>query len=347
MGLNRRSKMRSFRRPILAATAAALAFIAWPAAADVKAGVDAWQAGNYNGAIREWLPLAEAGDPDAQFNMGQAYKLGRGVPSDLKLAQSWYEKAARQGHEQAQANLGLILFQNGDRTGAMPWIQKAADAGDPRAQYVFGTALFNGDLVTKDWTRAYALMTRAAAQGLPQAATSLQEMDQYIPLAEREKGVALARAMESPASAGPVRSQPPASRPAAPPTRIAASSPTPVAVPPSKPAAPAPQPAAPKPVVTPKPAAAPAPKPTVPASLATPGGKWRVQLGAFGSPQLARSQWSALSGRIGALAGLQPSYEAYGSLTRLRVGPLANRAAADRICAAAKAAGAGCFPVAP
>lgn len=72
-----------------------------------------------------------------------------------------------------------------------------------------------------------------------------------------------------------------------------------------------------------------------------------MQLGAFGSPQLARSQWSSLSKRIGALSGLQPSYEAYGALTRLRVGPLASRAAADKLCAAAKAAGQGCFPVAP
>ena len=48
-----------------------------PALADVKAGVDAWQQGDYAKAIAQWRPLAEAGDPDAQFNLGQAYKLGR------------------------------------------------------------------------------------------------------------------------------------------------------------------------------------------------------------------------------------------------------------------------------
>jgi cell division septation protein DedD len=95
-------------------------------------------------------------------------------------------------------------------------------------------------------------------------------------------------------------------------------------------------------VATPRPT----PKPAQP-SLATAGGKWRVQLGAFASPQLARTQWASISQKVGALGGLQPSYEPYNGLTRLRVGPLANRAAADRACAAAKSAGQGCFPVAP
>ncbi|MDE0945777.1 MAG: hypothetical protein OSA39_02875, partial [Sphingobium sp.] len=60
----------------------ALVGLAVPAMADVKAGVDAWQQGDYAKAVGEWRPLALAGDPDAQFNMGQAYKLGRGVQPD-------------------------------------------------------------------------------------------------------------------------------------------------------------------------------------------------------------------------------------------------------------------------
>ena len=54
-------------------------------------------------AVRHWRPLADRGDADAQFNLGQAYKLGRGVPRNM-TSPSWYENAARQGHEQAQAN---------------------------------------------------------------------------------------------------------------------------------------------------------------------------------------------------------------------------------------------------
>jgi hypothetical protein len=291
--------------------------------ADVQGGVEAWQRGDFANAVRQWRPLADRGDPDAQFNMGQAYKLGRGVPADLRIAQSWYQKAAAQGHEQAQGNLGLILYQSGKRAEAMPWIRKSADRGDPRAQYVLGIELTNGELMPRDFPRAYALMTRAASQGLPQAAKSLAQMDQFIPLAERQKGIALARQMEGGAVVAASKPQKaprtainvPAERQAVPPPRPVDRS----ALPPARRAAP-------------------------PAAV---GGRWRAQLGAYASPAAAQAQWAALSRKIGGLSGLQPSYEKAGAFTRLRVGPLASKAAADKVCASAKAAGQACFPVAP
>jgi cell division septation protein DedD len=316
--------MQSLVRHILVASAAASLFLgAAGASADVKKGVDAWQAGNFAAAVAEWRPLADQGDADAQFNLGQAYKLGRGVPMDLRIAQGWYEKAARQGHGQAQAILGLVLFQSGDRAAAMPWIKKGADNGDPRAQYVLGTALFNGDLVAKDWPRAYALMMRAAAQGLPQAQANLDQMNIHMPLAQRQRGVAMAEQMRTGtamASAAP----PPA------PVRQPAQRPVAVASAPVR--QPAPQPARPAPAAT---------------AAAARGGAWKVQLGAYGNVQNAQRQWNALRARGGAFAGLQPAMVRAGAVTRLQAGPIASRAAADKVCAAAKAAGSACFPVAP
>src|SRR4051812_15508149 len=191
----------------VASAVAAIALAAGMASADVKTGVDAWQRGDFGAAVAEWRPLADKGDSDAQYNLGQAYKMGRGVPADLRIAQTWYEKAAQQGHPQAAANLGLILFQNGEKQRAIPWLKMAAEADDPRAEYVLGTALFNGDVAGKDWPRAYALMSRAAAQGFPPAAANLQSMDQYIPEAQRRQGLALADQIERSANAGgrPIR----------------------------------------------------------------------------------------------------------------------------------------------
>jgi cell division septation protein DedD len=166
-----------------------------PASADVRAGVDAWQQGDYSRAVAEWRSLANAGDVDAQFNMGQAYKLGRGVPVDLPAATEWFRKAAAQGHTRASDNYGFLLFQQGQRADAMPYIRKSAERGEPRAQYILGTAMFNGDLAAKDWVTAYALMTRAAAAGLDQASKSLVVMDKWIPAEQREKGMALATAL--------------------------------------------------------------------------------------------------------------------------------------------------------
>lgn len=193
-----------------------LALAATPAHADVKAGVDAWDRGDYGNAIKQWRPLAIKGDADAQFNLAQAYRFGRGVPQDMKQAEEWYRKAAAQGHFQAEDNLGLILFQNGDRAGAMPMIERSANRGDPRAQYVLGTALFNGDIIAKDWVRAYALMTRASASGLPAASSSLAQMDKYIPVPARQKGLAMARDLEARAQRPIAALTPPptASRPA-------------------------------------------------------------------------------------------------------------------------------------
>ncbi len=316
------------------------------AAAAVKDGVDAWQRGDYKSAVAIWRPLADAGDGDAAFNLAQAYKLGRGVPTDLTQAKTWYGKAAQAGHVQGAANYGLLLFQDGDRRSAMPWIEKAATAGDPRAQYVFGTALFNGDLASRDWPKAYALMTRAAAAGLPQATTSLSQMDQYMSADDRQKGLQLATQMasqpvpptgrklvtggadiavgpDSPSGANDLSAPPPPLRPSK-----GKAAPLPVAV-----AQAAPRPVAAKP--------APAPAPSV---VASSGGKWLVQLGAYGSQDGAAAAWHKLSGKLG---GLSPSYQKAGAVVRLRAGPLADKGAAEKACAAAKSGGAACFPVAP
>ena len=311
---------------VAAFCAAAVIALQFPALADVKAGVEAWERGDFPKAVNEWRPLAIKGDADAQFNLGQAYRFGRGVPADMKQAEDWYRKAAAQGHFQAEDNLGLIMFQNGDRQGAMPLIQHSADRGDPRAQYVLGTALFNGDIVQRDWITAYALMTRASASGLARASESLAQMDKYIPLEQRQKGLALARDLE--AKAG--KPQP----------MIAADAPKAVA-------APAPAASTPK---TPTPAAAPVRKVMAPVSApAKPasGPAWRVQLGAFGEAAKAKSALGSVKGRIAGLGALQPSYEKAGTVTRLQAGPLASKVEAERICAAAKTAGQACFPVAP
>ncbi|MGH6631862.1 SPOR domain-containing protein [Sphingopyxis sp.] len=184
--------MRSFRTVLsLALPLLAASMLAAPAHADVKDGVDAWQAGNYQAAVAEWRPLALAGDADAQFNLGQAYKLGRGVPADLVQAEAWYRRAAKQGHLQAEDNLGLVLFTANRRQEAMPFIIASAARGEPRAQYVLGTAHFNGDLAAQDWPRAYALTKRASDAGLGIASARLAQLDNLIPLDQRQRGLAI------------------------------------------------------------------------------------------------------------------------------------------------------------
>src|SRR5206468_6237852 len=161
-------------------------------------------------------PLAEKGDTDAEFNLGQAYRLGRGVPTNLSAAKTWLERAASAGHVDAQTTLGLLLFQNGEQSDGLKWLKQAAAQGEPRALLVYGTALYNGDGVTQDQVLGYALVSRAAAQGLEPAKETLAQLDKLMPIADRQKGIAIARAK---AKAGP----PPSSKPEKP--ALATSSP--------------------------------------------------------------------------------------------------------------------------
>lgn len=342
----------------------------------VRAGVEAWSRGDYWAAVEHWRAPAIAGNADAQFNLGQAYKLGRGVSTDLVQAEEWFRRAAIQGHAQGEDNYGLILFQNGRRQEALPWLERSANRGEPRAQYVLGTMYFNGDVVQRDWVRAYALTVRSSQSGLTQANQGLAQMDQYISLADRQAGLTLARQMEERASrppligefSGPIVSAdtrpsttptpigaPPPMRPAPRPIQAVEPEPGPLAppergqvqpmptLPPAQAPAQSPQQPTPRPAATPQPTPRPTPRPAAPAPR---DGGWRIQLGAFGQPGNARNQWATVS-RLPAMRGHQPYYVRAGALTRLLVGPYANRADANAGCSAVRAAGHACIVVAP
>lgn len=361
--------LRIFCRFSLSGAACVLPFTA--VQADVKAGVDAWSAGNYEAAVREWKSPAAAGDADAQFNLAQAYKLGRGVPEDLGKAEDLYGKAAAKGHVQASDIYGLLLFQRGERAKAMPFIEASAARGDPRAQYLLGLALFNGDGIARDWTRAYALVSLAQQADLPQASRALAQMDEYIPLEERQKSVALAARLAADARATHDRQVAAAelgngTAASAPPARAATHSPAPEIVSAERavneairaigsdgPATagadytrktPAPSTTAARPAPTkPAPNATPAPKPTPGSSPAgTVSGPWRVQLGAFGVAGNAEALWIRVKGRP-ELAGHGKILIPAGKLTKLQAGGFTSRADAEAACARLKAGGFTCL----
>ena len=101
-----------------------------PAWADFETGMDGYQRGNYATALSEWRPLAEQGDPSAQFYLGLLYEKGAGVPQDYTAARKWYEKAAVRGYAMAQINLG-VLYRSGhgvpqDDMRAYMWFSLAA-----------------------------------------------------------------------------------------------------------------------------------------------------------------------------------------------------------------------------
>jgi cell division septation protein DedD len=367
---------------ITAAAALCALLASGPAWADVKAGVDAWSRGDYAAAVREWEAPAAAGDPDAMFNLGQAYRLGRGVPADPERAEALYARAAAAGHLQGADTYGLMLFQNGRREAALPYVQNAAGRGDPRAAYLLGIAHFNGDIVPKDWVRAYALLTLANGQGLPQAAAALAQMDQHIPLAQRQQGAGLAVDLQRQADATRGRELAAADLEMGP--SAAAGAPAP-----QEPAAAPPLPRTPRPVTTasvspsiaaargavadasrasgtespaeagagfvrpssppssssarPQAASArPEPQPPVRAAAAATVGPWRVQLGAFSVRGNAERLWAKLSGRS-ELAGKTRLMVPSGGVTKLLAAGYASRDMAEAACRSLKRTGQECL----
>ncbi len=274
--------------------------------------------------------------------------MGRGVKTDLNVALDWYRKAAAQGHLQAADSYGHLLHYQGKIPESLPYLQSSSDRGDPRAQYLLATELFNGGHIAKDWVRAYALMTRASSAGMAPASRSLAQMDQYIPLEQRQAATVLAGELEQRASraraaqvAGfPINTTPPpkSAKPVAvPPSNIPPGFPSNIPVSGS----PVPKPAPVKPTVV-KPAPG---KQVAPVKVAATDGAWRIQLGAFGEEANATKLWSSLEGRITGLASLQPYLKATGNVTRLQAGPFASKAAAEAMCVKVKATGQACLAV--
>jgi uncharacterized protein len=84
---------------------------------------------------------AEAGDVDAQYDLGIRYYSGDGLEQDYGKAIKWFLMAAEQDDAQAQFNLG-IMYGRGEGIGkdvntSMQWLKKAADQGHAEAIIMF------------------------------------------------------------------------------------------------------------------------------------------------------------------------------------------------------------------
>ena len=241
-----------------------------PPPPSVSSGVDLWRAGDYPAAVAIWQPFAAAGDADAMFNMGQAYKLGRAVPKDLAIARDLYRKAAVKSHLPAQANLGILLFQAGEKPEATRWLKAAADRNEMRAQYVLGIAHWNGDGVPRSLSLAYAYLLRASAQGLTEAATALNTLNGIITSLDRANGGIAANSLAA-GEGIPAETPPAAGKPSAMavaplndavlPSQVIKAPPRPAGPAPERTLANSPQITAAPPPLTRKPAAAPKPQP--------------------------------------------------------------------------------------
>ncbi len=185
-------------------------------AAKVAEGERAYKQGDYELARKILSPLAEAGDPQAQFYLGRMYDNGQGVAKNEAEALRWFRKAAEQGHAKGQFNLGVsyetgqgfpqdaveaarwvrkaakqglanaqsklgYMYQYGrgvakDEAEAVRWFRKAAEQGYAEGQFNLGVSYLKGQGVAQDKAEAVRLFRKAAAQGVAEAQAALKAL---------------------------------------------------------------------------------------------------------------------------------------------------------------------------
>ncbi|MDX1697774.1 MAG: trypsin-like peptidase domain-containing protein [Thiohalobacterales bacterium] len=108
-------------------------------------GWHAYQSGEYHAAFDYWLPLARQGHANAQLNVGLMYDAGQGMPVDHDRAVHWYRKSAESGLAAAQYNLGLMYLDGQgverDSSEASTWLERAAAQGLQAARTLLESGL--------------------------------------------------------------------------------------------------------------------------------------------------------------------------------------------------------------
>lgn len=125
------------------------------------------------GVFRFQMSLAEQGNPEAQYQVGEMYEKGKGVPKDLKKAQSWFEKASAQDHRKA---LYKILYNEIQTNGLNDYtktqlgvLRQESASGNADAQYFLGKMYANGVGVPKSLNNALTWLNKATFNGIPEA----------------------------------------------------------------------------------------------------------------------------------------------------------------------------------
>ncbi|HEY2865069.1 MAG TPA: tetratricopeptide repeat protein [Casimicrobiaceae bacterium] len=139
------------------------------AIAGLKEGYEALSKKDYVAAANEYRPLAQRGDPEAQYRIGRMYEFGNGYPQDKAQGIAWIRKAAAQGHADAEQELGVIYATGDgvkqDNVQAVAWFRKAAEQGDATAQYNLGLLYAKGQGIARDYGQAFDWWRKSAIQG--------------------------------------------------------------------------------------------------------------------------------------------------------------------------------------
>jgi hypothetical protein len=133
---------------------------------------------------------AEAGDVEAQYNLGVMYDQGLGARQDYGEAAKWYRKSAEQGFPDAQFNLGAMHYSGQgvpkDPSEAARWYARAAQQGFANAQLSLGDLYARGQGVRLDLVNAYKWVSIAESNGNQGGQQFLDALDNHLTTTQKD-----------------------------------------------------------------------------------------------------------------------------------------------------------------
>lgn len=153
---------------LLTTTASAQPDLTHPDAAPLAAAQQAVDRGQWKTARNRLLPLAQKGNPVAQWALARLLELPTPV-RDLKAALHWYTQLADSGAPAAMEAAGLAHYMGRGTPvnlgRAAELFMQAGNAGEVGSQYILASMYEKGQGVPQDERLALAWYERAAAAG--------------------------------------------------------------------------------------------------------------------------------------------------------------------------------------
>lgn len=166
----------------------------------------------YDERFKQWTEHAESGDPDAQYNLGNAYLRGTEVARDYGAAASWFEKAADQDHAKALYKLGFMYLEGKgvkrDYGKAYRYLRKSAQQEYSPAQFYLGQLYAEGKGVGRDNSKALYWFSQAAQDNYVPAKAEVEKLKELVAAEEAEAKAKAEREAELAAKAAANKPKP-------------------------------------------------------------------------------------------------------------------------------------------
>lgn len=179
------------------------------AGSDLQAAKRAFQERDFDTAFKEFAPLAEQGNAEAQAYLGKLYLMGQGVEKDQDRAIKLFKASAAQGNSDGEFMLGsLYLLPHDNIPEGLKLIRLSADQGNQDAQLLLGKAYAEADYgLPRDPVQGDMWLRLAAKDNLPFYKAQLASAERQMNADQIARGKAAAEAWK-PKSAAQSESKP-------------------------------------------------------------------------------------------------------------------------------------------